>query len=552
MNIVEFALKMKDSASPVLDGVGRKWMEVQENCARAKREMEDYGSRTKGMAEKLTGLLKGVGIAMAAQKAGEFIAGTMQSAMERQKLQVSFDVMTGSKEAGSKLTKELVELQKNTILGGEVFEGAQTMLGYGVSAEGLTDTLRRLGDVSMGNAERFKSLSLVFGQIRSKGKLMGDDLRQMSETGFNPLKVLSEMTGKSMEQMYDEMAKGAVTAEMVDAALRQATDEGGKFNNMLGQMAEKSAGKWAQLQGAWQETKIKIGEAFEPVLQQLLEIGNAALPIIEEIAQAIQPFISLLLKIGKVIYDLRYIIMGVGVAVGIIKGITAATQLWTVAQSILNVVMSANPIGIIIVAVGALIGLIVTVIKKYDEWGAAITLLMGPLGMVINLVQSFRRNWDAIVEAFKTDGIVAGLKKIGITLLDAILYPLQQLLEVMSKIPKIGDKFAAGAKKLQDFRTKMGAAASTNTSLSEKSATKETQDTLNEIAKNTSSNRAAAAAANSEVASSGPKVVNVNVQKFFDNIEFNTTNIEESVGKIEETVLEVLSRVLVQGATQSI
>ena len=79
-----------------------------------------------------------------------------------------------------------------------------------------------------------------------------------------------------------------------------------------------------------------------------------------------------------------------------------------------------------------------------------------------------------------------------------------------------------------------------------------TQETLKEIARNTKENAVRATARNGEVASSGPKVVNVNVQKFFDNIEFNTTNIEESVGKIEETVLEVLSRVLVQGATQSI
>lgn len=552
MNIVTFALKMKDGASQTIGKVAREWTEAAERTEKARKELEQYAKKTESLGDTIGKSLKFAAIGAAAYKAGEFISGTIQDSLDRQKLQVSFDVLTGSKELGQQLTKDLVDLQKNTILGGEVFEGAQTMLGFGIDQSKVVDTLRMIGDVSMGDAEKFKSLSLAFAQISSAGKLQGQDLMQLINAGFNPLNEISKQTGKSIAQLKDEMSKGAISAKMVEDAFKGATGEGGQFENMLGQIAETSAGKMAQFSGAWQETKIKIGEAFEPVLQQLLEIGNAALPIIEEIAQAIQPFISLLLKIGKVIYDLRYIILGVGIAVEIIKGITAATKLWTIAQTLLNVVMIANPIGIIIVAVGALIGLIVTVVKKYDEWGAAITLLMGPLGMVINLVQSFRRNWDAIVEAFKTDGIVAGLKKIGITLLDAILYPLQQLLEVMSKIPKIGDKFAAGAKKLQDFRTKMGAAASTNTSLSEKSATKETQDTLNEIAKNTSSNRAAAAAANSEVASSGPKVVNVNVQKFFDNIEFNTTNIEESVGKIEETVLEVLSRVLVQGATQSI
>lgn len=553
MDIVTFALKMKDGASQTIGKIAREWTDAAEKTEKARQELEQYAKKTESLGDTIGKSLKFAAIGAAAYKAGEFISGTIQDSLDRQKLQVSFDVLTGSKEAGSKLTKDLVDLQKNTILGGEVFEGAQTMLGFGIDQSKVVDTLRMIGDVSMGDAEKFKSLSLAFAQISSAGKLQGQDLMQLINAGFNPLNEISKQTGKSIAQLKDDMSKGAISAKMVEDAFKSATGEGGAYNDMLGQIAETTAGKMAQFSGAWQETKIKIGEAFQPVLQQLLEIGNAALPIIEEIAQAIQPFISLLLKIGKVIYDLRYIILGVGVAVGIIKGITTATKLWTIAQTLLNVVMTANPIGIIVVAVGALIGLIITAIKKYDEWGAAVTLLMGPLGMVINLVQSFRRNWDAIVEAFKTEGIIAGLKKIGVTLLDAILYPLQQLLEVMSKIPKIGDKFAAGAKKLQDFRTKMGAAdANTNTSLSEKNATKETQETLNEIAQNTASNTAAASAANSEVASSGPKVVNVNVQKFFDNIQFTTMNLDESASKIEETVLEVLSRVLVQGATQSI
>ena len=74
---------------------------------------------------------------------------------------------------------------------------------------------------------------------------------------------------------------------------------------------------------------------------------------------------------------------------------------------------------------------------------------------------------------------------------------------------------------------------------------------LNEIAKNTKANNASAATGSAAVASSGPKVVNINLGKFFDNINFNTTSLQESTTKIEEAVLEVLSRVLVQGASMA-
>jgi hypothetical protein len=80
--------------------------------------------------------------------------------------------------------------------------------------------------------------------------------------------------------------------------------------------------------------------------------------------------------------------------------------------------------------------------------------------------------------------------------------------------------------------------------------TKEAQNTevLNKIAENTKVNSASSEKASQSVASSGPKVVNISLGKFFDNIVFNTTNLEQSVSKIENVVTECLSRILLDGA----
>ena len=79
-------------------------------------------------------------------------------------------------------------------------------------------------------------------------------------------------------------------------------------------------------------------------------------------------------------------------------------------------------------------------------------------------------------------------------------------------------------------------------------ATTKTTDKLAEIAKNTKANAQSGKATSAAVASAGPKQI-INVQKFFDNIQFSTTNLSESTAQIQEAVLECLSRVLVQGAT---
>jgi hypothetical protein len=76
--------------------------------------------------------------------------------------------------------------------------------------------------------------------------------------------------------------------------------------------------------------------------------------------------------------------------------------------------------------------------------------------MLINMIMSFKRNWDSIVSAFKDGGILAGIKRIGIVLLDAILYPVQQLLELLAKIPGLGNLAGSGAEKIQNIRDKLG------------------------------------------------------------------------------------------------
>lgn len=132
-----------------------------------------------------------------------------------------------------------------------------------------------------------------------------------------------------------------------------------------------------------------------------------------------------------------------------------ATKAATAAQWLWNAAMSANPLGFIIIGIAALIGLVTAVVKKWNDWGAALSIFLGPLGIIISLVQSFRRNWDMITEAFSKGGILEGLKAIGATLLDAILMPLQQILSLIAKVS--GFEWAANAaSSIEKFRSDIG------------------------------------------------------------------------------------------------
>lgn len=134
----------------------------------------------------------------------------------------------------------------------------------------------------------------------------------------------------------------------------------------------------------------------------------------------------------------------------------AAAKTW-----LFNAALTANPIGLVCLAIAALIALVVVVINKWNEWGAALSIVMGPLGFIISLVQSFRRNWEMITKAFHEGGMLEGLKAIGKTILDAVLMPLQQVLKIISAVT--GADWAAKAMAdVEQFRAQMGVNVTTD------------------------------------------------------------------------------------------
>ena len=124
------------------------------------------------------------------------------------------------------------------------------------------------------------------------------------------------------------------------------------------------------------------------------------------------------------------------------------TKLATAVQYGLNLAMSLNPIGIVIAAIVALIAVVVVIIKYWEDWGAALSLVLGPIGFLISLIQSFRRHWDLVTAAFENRGIINGLKAIGLVIIDALLMPMEQLLGIFAKIPG----FDVGFRQIQAAR----------------------------------------------------------------------------------------------------
>lgn len=132
------------------------------------------------------------------------------------------------------------------------------------------------------------------------------------------------------------------------------------------------------------------------------------------------------------------------VAIAVLRG---AVGLATAAQWLWNAAMAANPIGLIIIGISLLAAWIGVLIAKWDEWGAAASL---SLGFLLSFVMSIVNNVNVIKDAFTNGGVIKGIKAIGNVLGEAILYPMQQIAEIMGMLG--WTKMSVAAKQMERER----------------------------------------------------------------------------------------------------
>lgn len=254
-------------------------------------------SSLEGFKKWVGGLAIGAGLSYLA-KTG------LDAAMSMESLTAQFTVMTGSAERASAVIEEIADFAAKTPftkLG--LADAGKTLMAFGIEGQKIVPTLRMLGDVAGADKNKLKSLALVFGQIQSTGKLMGQDLLQLINQGFNPLNVISQQTGISMSKLKDAMSDGLISAEMVTAAFQAATSEGGLFFGNLEAQSQTLQGRLSTLQDNFQTALQNMAEAFLPLLKAGTDVLIAFdwTPIISMMQSVAERVTNLVGTIGSLI-----------------------------------------------------------------------------------------------------------------------------------------------------------------------------------------------------------------------------------------------------------
>lgn len=318
-------------------------------------------------------------------KSGVDYNATMESYL------TNFKVMLGSEEAAATKLSEIRKMAASTPFSlDDLTSGTQTLLQFGIASDDTTGVLQRLGDISLGNAEKLQTLTRAYGKMSSAQKVTLENVNMMIDAGFNPLNQICDATGESMSDLYKRISDGKVSFSELEAAVEAATSQGGQFYNGMLEASQTFSGRMSTLKDNVSALTGELTSGLFAALGELVvKLNEAAVSFLDSDEKMAQ--------LKETIGIATAVVAAAGTAFLTYKGYvaaataievvhTAATTAMTaahkaaeagatglaVAQAGLNAVLKANPIGLVVSLLAALAAGLVTAYKTSETFRNAV------------------------------------------------------------------------------------------------------------------------------------------------------------------------------------
>ncbi len=265
--------KELNKAKTSIQGVEKETKDAEREMLKLDKSIKKTGddaSKSFGNFNKVLGAISFAAVGAAVFALGKRI---FDLGVKQEQLNIAFNTFLGSAAKGKKLLQELTKFSIVTPFSpDQVNAAAKALLAFGVKGDEVIPTLKMLGDVSAGTGKDLAEMSVIFGQIRSTGRLMGQDLLQLINAGFNPLQIISEKTGKSMRQLKKDMEDGKISFEQVAGAFKTATSEGGLFFNLMEKQSQSIGGVMSTIGGNIEEGFKNIFAAQSGPIKEFVDL----------------------------------------------------------------------------------------------------------------------------------------------------------------------------------------------------------------------------------------------------------------------------------------
>ena len=334
-------------------------------------------------------------IAEFAKKAASSLKSVVKSGLDynaqMESYLTNFKVMLGDEQLAAEKLEEIRKIAASTPFSlSDLTEGTQTLLQFGIAADDTTGVLKRLGDISLGNADKLQTLVRAYGKMSSAQKVTLENVNMMIDAGFNPLNQICDATGESMSDLYKRISDGKVSFSELEAAVEAATSQGGQFYNGMLEASQTFSGRMSTLKdnvsALTGELTSGLFAALGDLVVKLNEVVVSFLDSDEKMAQ-LKETIGIATAVVAAAGTAFLTYKGYVAAATAIEVVhTAATTAMTaahkaaeagatglaVAQAGLNAVLKANPIGLVVSLLAALAAGLVTAYKTSETFRNAV------------------------------------------------------------------------------------------------------------------------------------------------------------------------------------
>lgn len=237
--------------------------------------LEKSGTTATNSIQSVQDSLKTTSLAFAGITAaiGLFGKKAIAGAAQMEQFNVAFKTLTGDAGTAKKLLSDLTKFAATTPFElPQVVEGSKRLLAYNVAAKDIIPTFKTLGDIAAGvGTDKLPQLITAFGQVRAKGKLMGQELLQFTEAGVNLGQALidtSKGTITSRTELEKLISAGKIGFPQVQAALDNLAKT--KFANLMAKQSETLNGQLSNLNDAIGIFATQLGEALLPAVKLIV------------------------------------------------------------------------------------------------------------------------------------------------------------------------------------------------------------------------------------------------------------------------------------------
>ena len=433
---------------------------VDDFSRRNKRSLESIANSANNMAGKVQGAMKLLGATLIGGSFG--LNAFVKEASTLQSVRASFESLTGSAEGARKVMAQLNKFSLETAFSADdINAAARTLLGAGVSVDKLGSRMKWLGDIAGATGANLGQLVLPVSQALAKGKLDTQDFYQILNSGAGKVREVlqNELNKRGLGDIMTAMSKGKVSAEILETALKTAASEGGFAFNGAAKQAQTFDGRMSNLQetisnvgleligvnkatgeidpnGIFAQMSEKVEKATKWLEENKGKIKEIAQIIINNIQPAIITLTALWASFKAIVITSQIVdaITKVSDAVGkmgdgVKKAVTwyqdlnkaqiassvsakahavavglqtAATNIATVAQTAFNVAMAANPIGLIVLAIAAVVAGLVWFFTQTEIgkqiFGEFVKFVSGVFGNIVSVISAVA---NAIIVPFQ-------------------------------------------------------------------------------------------------------------------------------------------------------